>query len=128
MERGFAMWSFWKNAKVRQAKVKEFRRKLFLESLEGRSLLAGNVIATVDGAGNLTLTEDPATPNTDNFVTITFTADNLVAVSGTATTINNVAIPPSVPLVFPVTGSITVALAGGNDDLFVTGNNFDLTG
>ncbi|HEX5104684.1 MAG TPA: hypothetical protein VFV87_12775 [Pirellulaceae bacterium] len=113
------MWTFFRKAIGGRSDNFRARRRLFFEPLEERRVLAGNVLAALDFAGNLSLTGD----GLDNDVTITFTADNTVDITGNAgTTIVGPATGVS------VTGSIRASLLGGNDDLTVVGGNFDLLG
>src|SRR4051812_10891196 len=93
------------------------QRKVFFESLESRSLLAGNVLVSVDQATNaLLITGDKK----DNTVAITENASGDLSLTGTNTKINGQA-------TFDLTaflaanpnfnGDVDIALGAGNDVL-----------
>ena len=91
-------------------------RRLFLESLETRAMLAGNVTAVVRG-GTLFVTGD----NADNNVVIQQTGVNqftVVGVTGSATTVNGKA----AGIVFTGNGvrNFEIDLRGGNDTLGIS--------
>ena len=90
------------------------RRRLLLESLERREVLAGNVTASVVGA-TLTLKGDGA----DNSLAIVALGNNRFTVTGLNTTINGstAAFSPN-QSIFNITGN----LGGGNDNLGLTNN------
>ncbi len=95
-------------------------RRLRLESLENRTLLAGDVAVALDGGGNLNITgdvEDNSIVITDSFV------PGQVAVWGVATRTNGTLFPS---FVNGVTGDIVANMHGGNDRVVVTG--MDLPG
>src|SRR5262245_314780 len=80
--------------------------KRFIEPLERRALLAGNVLAAVT-AGNLVVTGDVG----DNNIEVQQLANGTWQVSGTSTTINGV---PSFTTPAAV-ASVMVDLGAGND-------------
>lgn len=91
-------------------------RRLFLEGLETRAMLAGNVTASVSG-GTLFVTGD----NADNEVVIQQTGTDqftVVGVSGSATTVNGKA----EGIVFTGNGvrNFEIDLRGGNDTLGIS--------
>jgi hypothetical protein len=90
-------------------------RKPFLEALESRILLSGNVAATVTG-GVLTLTGDAA----NNVITLTRVGDQVTITPDAATKINNGTAGAGVD-VLSVTGSIKINMGAGNDSLTVAG-------
>ncbi len=86
---------------------KNFRRAC-VESLEGRQLMAGDVIAALEG--NLLVIEGD---NLDNQITVSQLASGDVVVSGqTGTLINGL---PSVRYVRPALNSVEIRMEGGND-------------
>lgn len=88
--------------------------RLGIEALEGRSLMAGDVFAAVEGS--LLLVEGD---NLDNQVTIAQTAAGDVVVSGqNGTTINGL---PSVRFVRPALNAAEVRLGSGNDTVVLRG-------
>ncbi len=88
--------------------------RLGIEALEGRSLMAGDVFAAVEGS--LLLVEGD---NLDNQVTIAQTAAGDVVVSGqNGTTINGL---PSVRFVRPALNAAEVRMGSGNDTLVLRG-------
>ena len=78
------------------------------ESLENRSMLAGNVTAAVDGGGNLTITGDAKA----NTIYIAETSSGGWRIQGLSTKINGHA---KIFVTAPVTGNITVDMGDGND-------------
>jgi Ca2+-binding RTX toxin-like protein len=88
-------------------------RRLRLESLESRSLLAGNVLASVtDGSLSITGNADA------NLILITQTADNAFRISGNAgTEINGSAFVD----LTNVSGAVNINLRGGNDVVVFNG-------
>src|SRR5262245_19355375 len=88
-------------------------RRLRLECLEPRAMLAGNVTASVNGSGNLTITGS----NADNQIEITQVDVDSYLISGTDTTING----ETELQVDGVQGSLTVDLKGGADVFAFTG-------
>jgi hypothetical protein len=68
----------------RAARRRFGRRQLWLESLEQRSLLAGNVFAQVDAGGNLTLRGD----NQANSIEAAQVGANSYTITGVDTTVN----------------------------------------
>jgi len=92
------------------------QKKRSFETLERRSMMAGNVTAAVV-AGNLTITGD----DTANIVTLReIGSSGKWEISGYKTSINGSA--PSV-VTAPVTGNITIDLNGGADNLTVRSGN-----
>ncbi|MFO0902267.1 MAG: hypothetical protein U0939_04660 [Pirellulales bacterium] len=90
------------------------RRRLHLEALERREVLAGNVTASVVGS-TLTLTGDGA----DNSLAIVALGNNRFSIAGLNTTINGstAAFSPAGTIL-----NITGNLGGGNDNLGLTNN------
>ena len=89
------------------------KRKLFVESLENRSMLAGNVTASVSGA-DLIISGD----NLSNTITVESFGPGVVQVRGFEnTSVNGV---PNALRTFNVSGSINVRLNGGDDVIRVT--------
>src|ERR1700759_4770088 len=80
------------------------------ETLENRSMLAGNVTASV-AAGNLTITGD----NSANIITVTELANNQWQIIGAATKVNG----KTQITTAPATGTVTINMNGGNDVLVV---------
>src|SRR5436309_15230410 len=109
----------------RRKSRRDFReRKFFLESLESRTLLAGNVSVAFDSTANaLLITGDKK----DNNVAITGDASGNLTLSGTNTRFNG---QSSLNLtdflnnngVANFAGDIVIDLGKGNDTLNVTGN------
>src|SRR5690349_13380959 len=87
--------------------------RLRLECLESRAMLAGNVLASVNSAGNLTITGT----NAANQIEITQLAANSYLITGTDTTVNG----ETEFQVDNVRGSLTVDLKGGADTFTFTG-------
>jgi len=99
---------------IRLSSLSRDRRRLRLESLERRELLAGNIQASVIGS-KLILTGD----NLDNNLAVVALGAGRYAVAGVATTVNGsngVFITPR-----PV-AHLTANLNGGNDGLALTNN------
>ena len=88
-------------------------RRLFLEGLESRAMLAGNVTASVSG-GSLILRGD----SLGNDVAVTWIAPNRYQVTGVGTTINGGA----GFIASGVRNNIDIDLRGGDDTLTVTGS------
>jgi len=99
-----------------------FRRKLAFESLESRRVLAGNVMAVVDGAGDLVITGN----NASNHIKITpYVLEGVVQANayviesrlpGSPTNINGQATPV---VVQNVTNNVLISMARGNDSVEV---------
>src|SRR4051812_7605599 len=97
-------------------------RRLGFESLEGRQLLAGNVIAGLDVNGNLVLTGDLA--NNAVMVTRAFFNGQVLVQGGrsnpsdpsTATTVNG----QTTSLSFDTSGGIIANMGDGSDSVLVT--------
>jgi copper(I)-binding protein len=93
-------------------------RRLNMETLENRSMLAGNVIAKVT-SGNLTITGD----NQANLIEITADSAGKFTIKGTTnsnTTINGKANDS-----FTVTGNVTITMAGGADKVVLGTSSAD---
>jgi len=82
------------------------------ETLENRSLLTGNVVAAVDGGGNLSITGDAKS----NIIYLAETASGGWRIQGLDTKINGHA---KTFVTAPVTGNISVDMGDGNDQLFM---------
>ena len=80
------------------------------ETLENRSMLAGNVVAAVDGGGNLTITGDAKS----NIIYLAETASGGWRIQGLDTKINGHA---KTFVTAPVTGNISVDMGDGNDQI-----------
>lgn len=89
------------------------QRRLGVESLESRAMLAGNVLVNVDSAGNLRITGD----NADNQFTIIQSGNGSYLIVGQNTTINGLGSRN----VTGVRRSLDIDLRGGNDDVTFTG-------
>jgi|GEM_PF-5441642 len=92
------------------------RRRLFLEGLETRAMLAGNVTASVSG-GTLFVTGD----NADNNVVIQQTGTDqftVVGVTGSATTVNGK--PEGIVFTGNGVRNFEINLRGGNDTLGIS--------
>ena len=89
------------------------QRTLAVESLESRAMLAGNVLVSVDSAGNVRITGD----NADNRLTITQSGNGSYLIMGQQTTINGLASRT----VTGVRRSLAMDLRGGNDEVTFTG-------
>ncbi|WP_254510568.1 hypothetical protein [Anatilimnocola floriformis] len=96
-------------------------KRLVVERLEDRSLMAGNVTAAVSG-GVLVITGDTA----DNGITVDYIASNntyqvtgTTPTGGTATTINSLdtSVPANAQIFSGVTKGVTVNAGAGNDNL-----------
>jgi hypothetical protein len=82
------------------------------ETLENRSLLAGNVVAAVDGGGNLTITGDAKS----NTIYLAETAHGGWRIQGLDTKVNG---HGKTFVTAPVTGNISVDMGSGNDQFFM---------
>jgi hypothetical protein len=82
------------------------------ECLENRTMLAGNVVAAVDGSGNLTITGDAKS----NIVYLSETSHGVWRIQGVNTKING---HSQIVHTLPVTGNITVDLGDGSDQFFM---------
>jgi hypothetical protein len=100
------------------------RRRLRVERLEHRNLLAGNVLVTVNGGGNLTIRGDAA----DNQFSVQETAPDVFTFTDTdpvGDTRFNGALGPFV--IAGVTGSVRADLQAGNDNIEILGGT-EITG
>jgi hypothetical protein len=82
------------------------------ESLENRSMLAGNVTAAVDGSGNLTITGDAKA----NTIYIAETSSGGWRIQGLSTKING---HSKIFVTAPVTGNVSVDMGDGDDQFFM---------
>jgi len=89
------------------------QRRLHVEALESRELLAGNVLASVDAAGNLRIAGD----NAANSLSIIQSGHNSYLLVGQGTTINGQANRN----LTGVRGRVDIDLRGGNDILTFSG-------
>jgi hypothetical protein len=103
-----------------------FRRRAFLvESLESRSLLAGDLMSSLDASGNLFLTGDAKANNIDISYDSTLGA---YVLTGVNTNIHNLAglSVPSLTLnaatLAGFDGALNINLKAGNDTLTINGN------
>jgi hypothetical protein len=92
-------------------------RKRQFETLETRTLMAGNVTAAVAG-GNLTITGDKSA----NIISVTELSNNRWQIIGGATKING---KNQTFVTDPVTGSVTISMQGGNDSLVLHNASVD---
>ncbi|MCU0879503.1 MAG: hypothetical protein MUF06_17125, partial [Pirellulaceae bacterium] len=108
--------------KAHRAISRRLQRRLFLEGLESRAMLAGDVSVDVSG-GNLIIRGD----NADNEITVTWVAEHTYEVAGVGTEING---DTDVFLARNVTNGIDVDLRDGDDSFTLTGSGlptgFDL--
>jgi hypothetical protein len=93
------------------------RRKLFLEGLEMRAMLAGDVDVNVSD-GNLIIRGD----NDDNNITVTWISENTYEVAGVDTEING---DTEIFVATGVTRNIDVDLRSGNDTFTLTGSGLE---
>ncbi|MCA9075122.1 MAG: peptidylprolyl isomerase [Planctomycetaceae bacterium] len=113
-----ALPSWLRNLRRRRSAVRRYARSYHaLEALESRTLLAGNVTATIQN-GNLTLTGDDAA----NSVEVSVVDGDIVVIGLNSTTINDssdvfVAVEGGTSL----SGHLTSSLGGGDDTLRITG-------
>ena len=92
---------------------RKLRRRLFLEGLERRAMLAGDVFASVSGSGNLTITGD----SDDNSIEIT----QLTATSFSITGLDGTLINGESDIEVDVSGNVTIDLRNGDDTVAITG-------
>jgi len=90
-------------------------RLVCFETLESRSLLAGNVMVAVN-SGELDITGD----NANNSIQVTQLTSGQWKVTGIATKINNGSSPFITDSADPVTGNIQIQLSGGSDTVNVS--------
>lgn len=91
--------------------VKKSKRRLSFESLEARTMLAGNVTAALDGIGNLSLKGD----SKNNVVTVAQASNGRWVVRGLlGTTINGKSVQT-----YGINGGIKANLGNGNDAIAV---------
>lgn len=122
-------------------KNRSFHRKLRLESLEGRAMLAGNVTASVDGAGTLKIkgddlanqiavVADTGTPGDFRVDGLGTTTINGAGSTASFTGVVNIDIDmqkasdevhlnDEMSHTTTLAGNLTVKLADGNDELFI---------
>jgi hypothetical protein len=118
-----------RNSKNRWAKTRQpdlARNRFFVEPLEGRAMLAGNVLASVSLAGDLTVTGDASSNN----ISIHFdTTTGSYLITGTNTTINGSSTTVNVNGLAMAatgaafTGAMNINMAGGNDVVAVAGDH-----
>src|SRR5262249_43241571 len=101
------------------------RKRFFVEPLEGRLLLAGDVVGTVGEFGDLHVTGDAR----GNNISIYFDAThNSTFISGLNTTINNGTSPVDLEALggFPgLPENLSVDTGGGNDSISIDGIAID---
>src|SRR5947207_459068 len=102
-----------------------FSRRLGMESLEGRQMMAGNVMASVNTSGDLVVTGD----DNDNNIQISPVMQNGTAVAGkfyiaplSGTTLNG---QPSGQYFDHVTHDMNIDLRGGGDRLTLGSGGLD---
>jgi hypothetical protein len=101
-----------------------FRTRLALESLEGRSVPAGNIAAAISPTGVLSLVGDDQA----NTVTILVTGLNVVVTPDASTNVNSAGAGNAVTLT-GIAKSLATDLKGGDDSLSIDGaSDFVLTG
>lgn len=93
-------------------------RKLSVERLEKRSVMAGNVTASVTSAGDLLIEGDAE----DNFVRVDSIGPGEWQVGGLNNTLVNGSLTP---LSFTANRNVFINLRGGNDALFLVGQGKD---
>jgi cyclophilin family peptidyl-prolyl cis-trans isomerase len=115
------MWNWRaKNARKRASKAIETER--VIEHLETRALLAGNVVASLNGS-HLTVTGDAA----DNAIDITILNGQIQLRGLSSTTINGATTPFVIAAgTDTLSGNVLIQMAGGNDSVsFTRGINFN---
>jgi len=99
------------------------QRKLSLEQVESRQLMAGNILAYVNGAGDLNILESTATIGQGQAVQVWQTASGKIRVQGLSSQdggvsqVNNLAYQD-----FTTNGNVNINLAGGRDTVLVGRN------
>jgi cyclophilin family peptidyl-prolyl cis-trans isomerase len=115
------MWNWRaKNARKRASKAIETER--VIEHLETRALLAGNVVASLNGS-HLTVTGDAA----DNAIDITILNGQIQLRGLNSTTVNGGTTPFVIAAgTDTLSGNVLIQMAGGNDSIsFTRGINFN---
>ncbi|MCY2987233.1 MAG: autotransporter-associated beta strand repeat-containing protein, partial [Planctomycetota bacterium] len=108
-----------RNTVKRSARRVQRQRRLWLETLESRQLLASSSSATWDvSSGNLTVTD---TVGTDNQLTVSVVAGNLVITDANAAFVN----PPGIGELSNSDKTLTIPLGDVTGQLIVYGNGGD---
>jgi hypothetical protein len=109
---------FTKNKNLEAGEFAMFKsnRRLSIENLEARQMMAGDVAAYVQN-GNLYITEASGQSGLDNAIQISELPNGMIRVAGTTTTTDNTMthVNKLNSQDFSVTGSLNVNLGGGSD-------------
>jgi len=105
-----------KNSNYRKSHGRRSARKLGVQSLESRGMLAGDVAFSV-GAGNVSLTGD----GSDNEITITYIGSDKYEVVGIGGTMVNGSASVQFEVGVQLTKSLTLSMKGGNDVVIFNG-------
>ncbi|MCX7397375.1 MAG: peptidylprolyl isomerase [Planctomycetales bacterium] len=115
------MWN-WRAKNARKRTIKATESERVIEHLETRALLAGNVVASLNGS-HLTVTGDAA----DNAIDITILNGQIQLRGLSSTTINGATTPFVIAAgTDTLSGNVLIQMAGGNDAVsFTRGINFN---
>lgn len=109
------MWN-WRAKNARKRVTKAIESERVIEHLETRALLAGNVVASLNGS-HLTVTGDAA----DNAIDITILNGQIQLRGLSSTTVNGVTTPFVVAAgTDTLEGNVLIRMAGGNDSVSFT--------